>query len=59
MFTIVADASLSRQRLAKVLWMGKQRAHSLGIIAKYSVMVRNMVCCPLLVIISGAETPIF
>ena len=59
MFTIVADASLSRQRLAKVLWMGNHRARSSGIIAKNSVTVRKMVFCPLLVISSGADNPKF
>ena len=57
MFTIVADASLSRQRLAKVLCTGKHRANSSGVTEKNSVMVRSMVIYPLLVIYSGADTP--
>lgn len=58
-FTTVADASLSRQRLAKVLWMGKHRAYSSAMIEGYSVKVGNMVFCPLLVTSPGVETPEF
>ena len=57
MFTIVAEASLSRQRLAKVLCTGKHRADSSGRTEENSVMVRRMVFCPLLVTNSGADTP--
>ena len=58
-FTIVADASLSRQCLAKVLCMGKHRAHSSGMMEKNSVMVRSLVFCSLLVISSNADTSKF
>ena len=57
MFTIVADASLSRQRLAKVLCTGKHRADSSGMTEKNCFVVRSIVFCPLLVTNSGADTP--
>ena len=51
MFTIVAYASLSRQRLAKVFCTGKHRAYSSGMREKSSVILRSMAFYP------GADTP--